>query len=677
MKKISIFILMFVCCMALTSCFGPVVVSYTVEFETNGGSTIKSQKVIKGEKVSKPTDPTKKDHEFKGWFSDEEFTKEYSFNTPVLENITLYAKWEVIITQEEMTVVVGVTLPSNILLFNNNKKPQENKKTEFMDLTQNYLVGDDNSWNALPEVSFVKYDPITGDITPITVEKWNYEITIYQSIGVGEYEVVEEESPLIESIDYQNCNIDFSEEAINKGFKVVITPEGLTENQLPDKDDYTVSFTFDVVDGFNINSPKELAYLDNGKNPETSEAWSNFKEANGLQLDYYPNNFILHKNIFLTKDDVPAEFFYSETEVNKSDSDYARVVGSMKDGLEFYERNLLESEEVHLFGNYFTIDTSNFKEVVRENGMITAEGRVISHTSLIKFSGASSGCASIENLNVVGNAPRVENAIKAGGQIFVKVQGPEFTAYNNITACLFITYFPELTFTKFLMEKCKAYDAFNSFVYNWGSNLVYINQCEMIGAGGPVIIQDHVRPTSPTDSHIAETYITNSKLESYVTGTEGWFDIVGASALVPSIKGLDALFNPFSRSFLKKSSDGTLTYMNAICVNKSGSAQGVTSEKVEGTLKIDESSAFDFGKTNPYLKGLLDMTFANGAPAFQTNVSTIDAGYAYFNGTGLYDITNTQILDPNNIIYQGDYLCLYFNGMAIVLGYYNVGEIYS
>lgn len=32
-------------------------------------------------------------HKFEGWFVDSKFTKEYDFNTPVTQNITLYAKW--------------------------------------------------------------------------------------------------------------------------------------------------------------------------------------------------------------------------------------------------------------------------------------------------------------------------------------------------------------------------------------------------------------------------------------------------------------------------------------------------------------------------------------------------------------------------------------------------------
>ena len=66
--------------------------TYTVTFDSNGGTTISSQNVEQGSKVTKPTDPTKDGHTFAGWFIDEE---EYDFDTLVTGAITLVAKWNV------------------------------------------------------------------------------------------------------------------------------------------------------------------------------------------------------------------------------------------------------------------------------------------------------------------------------------------------------------------------------------------------------------------------------------------------------------------------------------------------------------------------------------------------------------------------------------------------------
>ena len=66
---------------------------YTVTFNTNGGSDVDSLSVDYGEKVEKPADPTREGYTFAGWYSNEELTMPWDFDTPISDNITLYAKW--------------------------------------------------------------------------------------------------------------------------------------------------------------------------------------------------------------------------------------------------------------------------------------------------------------------------------------------------------------------------------------------------------------------------------------------------------------------------------------------------------------------------------------------------------------------------------------------------------
>ncbi len=68
--------------------------SYTITFETNGGSPIESRAVDEGILLEKPQDPTKAYHTFAGWYRDAELTKPYDFASAVVEDMTLYAKWE-------------------------------------------------------------------------------------------------------------------------------------------------------------------------------------------------------------------------------------------------------------------------------------------------------------------------------------------------------------------------------------------------------------------------------------------------------------------------------------------------------------------------------------------------------------------------------------------------------
>lgn len=67
--------------------------TYTVTFNSNGGSPVRAQEVNEGETATRPTDPTKGGHTFVNWYTENTHENVYDFSTPVVANITLYAKW--------------------------------------------------------------------------------------------------------------------------------------------------------------------------------------------------------------------------------------------------------------------------------------------------------------------------------------------------------------------------------------------------------------------------------------------------------------------------------------------------------------------------------------------------------------------------------------------------------
>lgn len=66
---------------------------FLVQFNTDGGSYVATQKVEYCKTVEKPDDPTREYYTFGGWYSDSDLTAEYDFTDEVTEAITLYAKW--------------------------------------------------------------------------------------------------------------------------------------------------------------------------------------------------------------------------------------------------------------------------------------------------------------------------------------------------------------------------------------------------------------------------------------------------------------------------------------------------------------------------------------------------------------------------------------------------------
>ena len=82
--------------------------TYTVTFDSNGGSKVASQKLNENEKVSKPSNPTRNGYTFQEWQLN---GKKYDFNSRVTSNIILVAKWkeEKISTKSTYTVTFYVS----------------------------------------------------------------------------------------------------------------------------------------------------------------------------------------------------------------------------------------------------------------------------------------------------------------------------------------------------------------------------------------------------------------------------------------------------------------------------------------------------------------------------------------------------------------------------------------
>ena len=70
------------------------VVTYTVTFNSNGGTQVEAQLVAEGTYAALPENPQKENFSFSGWYTDDgTFENAYNFNVPVDQDITLYAKW--------------------------------------------------------------------------------------------------------------------------------------------------------------------------------------------------------------------------------------------------------------------------------------------------------------------------------------------------------------------------------------------------------------------------------------------------------------------------------------------------------------------------------------------------------------------------------------------------------
>lgn len=69
------------------------VATFTVTFNSNGGSEVPNQVVEQGAAAVEPNAPTKSGYRFDGWYTDSSLATAYDFNMPVTGDLTLYAKW--------------------------------------------------------------------------------------------------------------------------------------------------------------------------------------------------------------------------------------------------------------------------------------------------------------------------------------------------------------------------------------------------------------------------------------------------------------------------------------------------------------------------------------------------------------------------------------------------------
>lgn len=99
----------------------------TVSFNTDGGNTISSITVIKGEKITLPENPTKEGYSFKEWVY--ENGEQFKTEAIIEENITLKAIWEKV---EENKKEINKN--------NTTSKPSEGNQNEQPKPTQNQKI---------------------------------------------------------------------------------------------------------------------------------------------------------------------------------------------------------------------------------------------------------------------------------------------------------------------------------------------------------------------------------------------------------------------------------------------------------------------------------------------------------------------------------------------------------
>lgn len=153
-----------------------------VNFESNGGTHINLQRIKNGQKVAKPNDPVKTDYTFSGWYTNSDLSGEaYNFDTPVVNDFTLFAKWSGGLVKEHYVTfnsIGGSVIPS--------QKVKDNEKvtTPTDPVKDGYTF---EGWYVDPLYTGNSYDfntPVKEDFTLFA--KYHKNTAIYNFTFIGD-----------------------------------------------------------------------------------------------------------------------------------------------------------------------------------------------------------------------------------------------------------------------------------------------------------------------------------------------------------------------------------------------------------------------------------------------------------------------------------------------------------
>lgn len=593
-----------------------------------------------------------------------------------------------VIEQNEAGVIVGVDLPDSIIALKGYKENFRGNKNDT------YKVGDDNPFKLT-----------------LTIIKLNEEGKIVEPTGgytskSSVYLVEGENKTLLEGANiatYVEINearntFDFTEAAIGKTFVI--------ETASAEAPNIKKSHTVEVVDGYNVYDAKELNLLtnyddtidDDGAKTSQLEAVNRFLANNGIVRPEKLAGLVLHGNLVINTTDIPSEYIGSYTK------DGVAKTG-LYDQLSVYNHAAdNDVKNFSIYGNYYTISSYNLP-CVGENGYLD-NGDTVSNSQLFMFTvrdSVFSGNASykhtdystnVYNLALRDNDPNSNDQTASErhmrGLIAVKTQMHTINYVNSNIHAYFISFMTDSDHQTVNLTNVDFFNAWQNHLFTWANNKVpeavhanikvnVLANSRLAKCGGPVIIsQTKVKDddgnkldrnnNSKTEIEFSDT----AELYSYVTGQEAWFIAYGMTQLATQIMALDqpivltsqglsqAIGQNLSSSFTTDMKIANVATMNLIMINMESGFSVGGSEDIDGKLTIAGDTVMNMDDGENLTVNMHPAL--NKAPLFQSSGAD---KVAYFDGSGLVG----DGFDP--AFYTGDYITLYYMGVAIVLEFYN------
>ena len=612
-----------------------------------------------------------------------------SFLDPNL-NVEQKAEVEITVTEDgdEITtpqIVVQFENPTNLTAFNSANESagslsygQPGFEGQFAVGDKTYVIGNENAFKLSPLFAILDENGVPAERSSfytdvmISIEKDGEYVELTSVEGENNSLSFYDGETLIVTVDAFKGEYSFSAAAENCKVKISVLPSA--DYYLNASDFNAIVFEAEIIKAYNIYEAWQLAVIDNA-----NSKWNDFKTSKGI-ANVSVTGIVLHADIKITADDVPADFFYtSDKEVVYTNSETGETK-TMPEGTKFlidgtivYSR--IGTSDLRIEGNFFALDTREFP-LVASPAVFGADakkdyGSDFSNAALIRVAtipiyydyatstyypcGEDVAVVDINNIQFIGNAARdnfvdaTEKLASAGGLIFFKSSHYTKTSIDNLIGNSgFITYFIDYD-ASLDATNVKCFDSYQNAVFAWGKCEVNFTDSYIYGCGGPVIIAQSKLDIAGQHPVVN---IDNTITETHVVGNEIWFKAVGADVLVNTIKALSQGLQAGMGVGSFVDADGKMNIIGTVMASGNDPTTVITGINAQGSIAVDDTTFSRFQDNVNWLtiKGITEYALAqpnaspSTIPAFFTVTGADGNLYSiYYNGSTFVDLNGVAL----------------------------------
>lgn len=669
----------------------------------------------------------------------------------VPENFTFNVTIKVV--ADEADVAAISQLESQLLKEYQANRTNTNEFEKFADTTEKPLyVGHNNTFHFRLKAAGIGAD---GETLITDIGRVRTVVTVEKKINDQQYELLEDAS-LAQYVEVNpiNAQFEFKEAAEDGVFRITVEPANPDEAY--EESNYKFTATVKVVDGFNVYDTTDLSVYDNlntsanplSKNADfnqhaskyAEEGWKPFHDEVKARYGLTDTGIANIKRIIFQADividqskaegRVREDFFWQanddsyQAHENVSEDVVLGTPHNISQYALFY-REIKDGETFDVIGNFFSINASKIPLMVScefetpDKGVDSKNDRgMTAYTALFRTAPKYGTTITNPNTKVsysdlayIGNGEMSPDCRVSGSILLMKHDEINFYATNTVANNFYMTYYFAYGNPNnpndgvYTIEKCSAYNSYSSLIYIFGGEQTNIIDCKLMHSGGPAILaQCELEDTSYDHEWYGEYRVSgeislppeinlvNSKIESRLSGQEGWFNTYpGSGALVGGIAAMGGAVEGMSEypqsgyGFTGKTvvadtmtdGDKQVPRVNIQCVIF-GPGIATNTKEISGTINVYKSKAeFEAGtltthsldldnELNEHVKDVAKPLFEctetgayRGAITSPTSFDDDKYSSVYFDGSDEWTGDHVNMYMPQHYGYMGALLGLY------------------